>query len=93
MDTATHLWRTWPGGLAGGADSVIIGFQKETSARLNPLGLFLGGTLMVLLGMVDDRLAISPKVKLAGQLVIGSILIACGIRIDYMRHPFQTEVV
>ncbi len=81
------------GGLAGAMDTITIGFQKESSARLNLLGLFLGGTLMVVLGMIDDKLAISPKAKLAGQLLISAILIRCGISIGYIRVPHHAGVV
>ncbi|HEY3998942.1 MAG TPA: MraY family glycosyltransferase [Candidatus Xenobia bacterium] len=80
------------GGITGSSATAIIGFQ-QASARLNVLGLFLGGTLMLILGMVDDKLSISPKVKLVGQLAICAILIACGVRIEYIRNPFHTEVV
>ena len=46
------------------------------------LGLLLAGTLVVLLGLVDDLGVLSPSVKLAGQLVACWVL----VKSDVMLH-------
>jgi len=53
------------------------------------LGLLLGGTIVVLLGLVDDFGFLSPKVKLVGQLVAVWVLIKSGI---YVQLDFLPKV-
>jgi len=53
------------------------------------LGLLLGGTIVVLLGLIDDFGFLSPRVKLAGQLVAVGVLIKSGI---YVQLEFLPEI-
>ncbi len=48
-------------------------------------GVLLAGTLITLLGLVDDLRAISPKLKLAGSMLIALLLIGFGIGDDLLR--------
>lgn len=52
------------------------------------LGLFLGGTVLVLVGIVDDMKDIPAKVKLCGQLLAACIVVAFGVRVDFMTDIF-----
>ncbi|MCC7353038.1 MAG: undecaprenyl/decaprenyl-phosphate alpha-N-acetylglucosaminyl 1-phosphate transferase [Anaerolineae bacterium] len=51
------------------------------------VGIFIGATLMSLLGLWDDRLGLSPYVKLAGHLVAAAILVLTDVRIGILRIP------
>ncbi|NLW08023.1 MAG: undecaprenyl/decaprenyl-phosphate alpha-N-acetylglucosaminyl 1-phosphate transferase [Clostridia bacterium] len=53
------------------------------------LGLFLGGTFIMLVGAVDDIKGLSPCLKLAGQIVAASILVAFGARVEFLTHPLD----
>ncbi len=53
------------------------------------LGLFLGGTFILILGMIDDKYELPAKVKLAGQIIAALILIVFGIRIQFLNNPFN----
>jgi UDP-GlcNAc:undecaprenyl-phosphate GlcNAc-1-phosphate transferase len=53
------------------------------------LGLFLGGTFILIVGILDDRYALSPKVKLGGELLATAILIIFGIKIEFLSNPFN----
>ncbi|MEW6279175.1 MAG: MraY family glycosyltransferase [Candidatus Eremiobacterota bacterium] len=55
-------------------------------------GMLGGGFLIVLVGMVDDRFGMKATVKLACQIVVASLMIGCGIRIDYLSIPFYGGV-
>jgi len=75
------------GGLA-----VFIGFAAAAALLLpDPrlTGLLLGGTLILLLGLLDDTRGLSPKVKLLGQGVAAAVVVAFGIRIDFINNPFN----
>ncbi|MBD2845855.1 undecaprenyl/decaprenyl-phosphate alpha-N-acetylglucosaminyl 1-phosphate transferase [Paenibacillus sp. IB182496] len=51
--------------------------------------MLVGGTLIVLIGALDDRFELSAKVKLAGQLVAaGIVVLGFGVRINLLNIPF-----
>lgn len=49
--------------------------------------LFLGGTLTMLVGLIDDILNMPPKVKLLCQIIIGLIVISFGVSITFIKNP------
>lgn len=50
---------------------------------------FLGGTIVLsIFCFFDDIKGIHPLTKLAGQIIAASIVVACGVRIDYFNIPF-----
>jgi UDP-GlcNAc:undecaprenyl-phosphate/decaprenyl-phosphate GlcNAc-1-phosphate transferase len=51
------------------------------------IGIFVGATLMSLLGLWDDRLGLSAYAKLAGQLVAAAILVLTDVHITMLRVP------
>ncbi len=57
------------------------------------MGLLLGGALILTLGIVDDIIEISPKVKLGGQLVAALILIGSGVRVENLTNPFGPDMI
>lgn len=78
------------GGLA-----VYLGFLAAMAVLVNVtydrqiLGLLLGGTVVLLLGMVDDIKSLPPLWKLAGQVLAAAIPIAFGIRVNFINNPFD----
>ncbi|MGE3152901.1 MAG: MraY family glycosyltransferase [Nitrospiraceae bacterium] len=55
--------------------------------RHDVLGIILGGTIVVMLGLIDDFGVLSPMTKLIGQLLAVFILIKSGIRISIAALP------
>jgi UDP-GlcNAc:undecaprenyl-phosphate GlcNAc-1-phosphate transferase len=55
--------------------------------RQDVLGMILAGTLMVMLGLIDDFGVLSPWTKLAGQFLAVFVLIKSGIRIQITALP------
>lgn len=53
------------------------------------VGLLLGGTIILLLGVADDVWGISPKIKLLGQVFAALVAIAFGIQIQSLSNPFD----
>jgi UDP-GlcNAc:undecaprenyl-phosphate GlcNAc-1-phosphate transferase len=50
----------------------------------------LGGLALVFaVGFVDDIVCLKPGAKLAGQIVAASVVVASGLRIEYVGNPFQ----
>jgi UDP-GlcNAc:undecaprenyl-phosphate GlcNAc-1-phosphate transferase len=60
--------------------------------RHDVLGIILGGTIVVMLGLIDDFGVLTPWTKLAGQLLAVFVLIKSGIRIEIAAFPDWVDV-
>lgn len=61
--------------------------------RHDVLGIVLGGTIVVMLGLIDDFGVLTPSTKLAGQLLAVFVLIKSGIRIEIAAFPDWVDLV
>lgn len=80
------------GGLA-----IYIGFMAAVlfcvPLRHELVGMLLGCTAIVAVGIWDDICNISAKVKLVGQILAACIPIAFGIQIEWLTNPFGDIIV
>lgn len=54
------------------------------------LGIVIGGTIVLITGMLDDKLQLSPKWKLLGQLVATAVVvIPFGLKIGVVNLPYE----
>jgi len=57
-------------------------------------GIMLGGTILLVLGMIDDKIGMIPQMKLSGQIMVALIAYKFGIRVstieDYYLSMFFT---
>lgn len=51
-------------------------------------GLLLGGTIVTIVGALDDRFDLSPKVKLLGQIAAAGVVVSFGVKVDFVTLPF-----
>jgi UDP-GlcNAc:undecaprenyl-phosphate GlcNAc-1-phosphate transferase len=51
-------------------------------------GIMLGGSFMLLLGLLDDKFEISAPIKFIGQIIGALILIYFGVKINFITNPF-----
>lgn len=65
----------------------LISLALTFEFRQDVLGLVLGGTLMVMVGLIDDFGVLKPWPKLIGQLIAVFVLIRSGIRIEIAAFP------
>lgn len=77
------------GGLA-----IYIGFLVAVLSlvpySVKTLGTLAGATLIVILGVVDDMKPLSSRLKLLVQVMAAFILVACGVRVEWITNPFNT---
>ncbi|MBC8015709.1 MAG: undecaprenyl/decaprenyl-phosphate alpha-N-acetylglucosaminyl 1-phosphate transferase [Sporomusaceae bacterium] len=75
------------GGLA-----IYAGFILAVLASMHVsreiMGLLVGGTVILIVGIIDDLKPLPAKVKLLGQIVAASVLVMFDIRIDWLTNPF-----
>ncbi|MCS7459969.1 undecaprenyl/decaprenyl-phosphate alpha-N-acetylglucosaminyl 1-phosphate transferase [Paenibacillus doosanensis] len=57
------------------------------------IGLLVGGAIIVLVGALDDRFDLSPKVKLLGQIIAACVVVYSGVVIDLVNVPFGDTTV
>lgn len=55
-------------------------------------GILLGGSLMFLLGLIDDIYNLDAKFKLIVQLSIATIVYLLGVKIDTLFNPFGSAI-
>lgn len=80
-------------GLLGGVswNPLEHGFSRRTSQLL---AIAFGACGMVVLGLIDDRVELSPAVKFSGQLLMALLVAAAGVRITLFveSHLFSFAV-
>jgi UDP-GlcNAc:undecaprenyl-phosphate GlcNAc-1-phosphate transferase len=73
--------------------SFLISLALTFEFRQDVLGLVLAGTLMVMVGLIDDFGVLTPKAKLIGQLIAVFVLIRSGIRIEIAAFPEWLDIL
>lgn len=64
------------------------GGSLATTGSANPW-LILGGlVVMFVVGLVDDLVNLTPAAKLGGQIVAAAVVVAAGLRIEFVGDPF-----
>lgn len=80
------------GGLAiylGFLVSMIVNGQTYPEA----VAIILGGSVVLIIGLIDDIYDISPYLKLAGQILAALIVVYFGIRVEFITSFFSGEAV
>jgi UDP-GlcNAc:undecaprenyl-phosphate GlcNAc-1-phosphate transferase len=72
--------------------SFLVSLAFTFEFRHDVLGIVLGGTLIVMVGLIDDFGVMTPRTKLAGQLLAVFVLIKSGIRIEIASLPDWLDV-
>jgi UDP-GlcNAc:undecaprenyl-phosphate/decaprenyl-phosphate GlcNAc-1-phosphate transferase len=70
-----------------GAFFIIYPALDAAQAKV-ALGLLLGGTIIVVVGALDDKYELSPKVKLLGQVIAACVIVLFDIKIELLNAPF-----
>ena len=75
------------GGLAIYAAFVLAVLASMYVSR-EIMGLLVGGTVILIVGIIDDLKPLPARVKLLGQIVAASVLVMFDIRIEWLTNPF-----
>ena len=71
------------GGLAIFLGVTVAGFLFcEITPRL--LACWAGGLIIIVFGILDDKYALNPWVKLAGQIAAAAVVIPFGVRVEFI---------
>jgi len=55
------------------------------------ISIMIGGTIILITGIIDDVKPMSAKLKLLAQIVAAGVLIAGDIKIDFVSNPFPFD--
>lgn len=62
---------------------------KDVFGTSEPRGVLLGAGVMLLVGMLDDIVDVSPPAKLAGMVLAASLMARAGVTMYFFRVPFN----
>jgi UDP-GlcNAc:undecaprenyl-phosphate/decaprenyl-phosphate GlcNAc-1-phosphate transferase len=76
------------------ASALIASYYLKIDLNVNLIiGILLGGTVLVIVGIVDDVKGLRPTIKLIGQIFAALIVIYFGIEINFISNPFNGMLV
>lgn len=78
-----------------GGIALLIAFLSGAGTSLlflrtfpdHALGVLLGLFVIAVVGTLDDKFSLSPKIKLAGQVLAASLPTAFGLRVHFVNNP------
>jgi UDP-GlcNAc:undecaprenyl-phosphate GlcNAc-1-phosphate transferase len=74
--------------VAMGVASRMVQFRDVFQRSTEPLGVVLGATVILGVGLLDDIREVSAPAKVAGQVFAGSVLYLFGVTMFYFQVPF-----
>jgi len=75
-------------GVIAGLGAVAWTSQGHSYDQAKLFAFLFGGGLLLVIGLWDDRFALSAFQKLPFQIAAGLLAIACGYEIDFFTNPF-----
>jgi UDP-GlcNAc:undecaprenyl-phosphate GlcNAc-1-phosphate transferase len=96
LDVPTHrkkhgrivpLWGGLPIYVSFIVSLLLAGLVSSKIFKFNLLGIVLGSTFILLIGLIDDKFGVPVKIKLFAQIIAGIILISSGIRMAGFTIP------
>jgi UDP-GlcNAc:undecaprenyl-phosphate/decaprenyl-phosphate GlcNAc-1-phosphate transferase len=86
---------THPTPLLGGAViyfSFITAFSIAAHSDKAFIGALVGGTVLMLVGVIDDKFGLIPRLKLLGQLIAALITVMMGVQVSFIKVPFISMI-
>ncbi|HHT62351.1 MAG: glycosyltransferase family 4 protein [Bacillota bacterium] len=71
----------------------VLGALLMQELSFQAWGLLFSGTMIMILGLVDDIKGISPKVKLLGQVMAAVVLVYFGVEVKFITNPFTGGII
>ena len=81
---------TQPTPLLGGMAiyfSFITALSFSVSTNKALIGALVGGTVIMIIGVIDDKFKLIPRLKLLGQFIAALIAVIMGIKVAFIKAP------
>jgi len=81
--------------LATGSSHSLLDFQGPRVGGLDKelWGILAGMGVLLVFGLLDDLISLTPRVQLVGQLLAATALIIGGLQVPYIRVPFADSLL
>jgi len=63
-----------------------VGVSRDVASIL------IGGLILLIIGIVDDKMGMMPKIKLFGQLVAALIVVKMGVRVEFIKNYYLSLI-
>lgn len=95
LDTKSHAHPTALLGGVGIYFAFVIGLLTNINIGqdFRVVGLIIGSTILLIVGLIDDRMGMMPEVKLLGQFLAAMVVIKSGVRIDFLNNYYLDLIV
>ncbi len=57
------------------------------------IGIVLGALIIIATGIIDDKYDMPAKVKLLMQIIAAGVVVAFGVKMNYLENPFNNEYI
>jgi len=84
-------WNLRPTPLMGGIAiylGVVASVLSFSDLGQEMIGVLCGGTLIFILGVIDDLLAIKPSSKFLGEILAACVVLYAGLKFDLIPNPY-----
>ncbi|MFA5142622.1 MAG: MraY family glycosyltransferase [Candidatus Omnitrophota bacterium] len=82
------------GGIAIFAAFIIALLSKEAIVSLSPVrAMLIGAFILVIIGLIDDKMGMMPNFKLLGQFLAAMVVIKAGLRVEFIQNYYLSVVV
>jgi UDP-GlcNAc:undecaprenyl-phosphate GlcNAc-1-phosphate transferase len=84
-------WNLRPTPLMGGIAiylGVVASVLSFSDLGQEMVGVLCGGTLIFILGLIDDILAIKPSSKFLGEILAACVVLYAGLKFDLIPNPY-----
>ena len=72
--------------------SFVVSVMLTTRFEKVLLPIFLGTSVLLIFGLVDDKLGMMPRVKLTSQFIAALVIIRMGIRVDTIPYYYLSLI-
>ena len=70
----------------------ILAVIFTTDITRSVAAIFIGGAILLVIGIVDDKTGIMPNIKLFGQLVAAMVVVRMGIRVEFIPNYYLAMI-
>ncbi len=85
------------GGLAiyiGFVIAYLVVFPSFTTLyATEAMGILIGSTIILLVGILDDKYQLRPRTKFLGQIIAAVVVVMFGLRMPFINLPFDGQLV
>jgi UDP-GlcNAc:undecaprenyl-phosphate GlcNAc-1-phosphate transferase len=95
LNTKSHAHPTPLLGGVGIYAAFVIGILTSLKVSQDPrlIGLIMGSTILLAIGLIDDRMGMMPEVKLLGQFLAAMAVVKSGLHIDFFPNYYVNVIL